>query len=609
MRNRIFVSSRCPTADEWEALLSRDLPTNRIEEMEAHLDGCPFCVAHLEAVTPSLTDEVWKAGCEPVAPSPKWAERLSAWPEAAMPPAEAVGKHLPFERKGNYQSHGPIEFGGMGEVYKAWEIGLNRWVAIKIPSRARLSPGLIARFLKEAPRQAELENPNIVRVYARDEEDGVPFFSMELVKGETLSKAIRTQPFPPRRAAELLRQIASAIEYAHTAGVFHRDLKPANIMLTVEGVPKIVDFGLARTLDEPIAHASGRGAGTPEYMAPEQWEDEPEAEDEHRRTDVYGLGAVLYEMLTGRPPFLPEANRNEIRRKVRFDDPAPPRSINPSVPPDLEKICLRCLRKRPQARYATAQELSDALARFLGGYPIGECSSLTHARYFVGRHQRPILLVCAATLALATLFGLFASARWNHQREVALGKFDEGQDDLKHGLITDGINRMRAAIDLLPIGETLLRGYFSRNLKSLESSTCSEIDCQQFPDVIQTAAVSTDPAGRYVLVGDGAGRTILWDRAGKSTVVFPSRDGRQRISAVAINKSGTLCASGDVNGTVIVWDCAFARDYLDWQYQETCKLTCVCRGRRSVADKRLGRERSASPHVGYSARRRKGDTP
>ena len=268
MRNSRFASRPCPTPEEWRALLSRDLPTSRIEEMEAHLEGCPPCVAHLDALTPSFSDDLWEAVREPVAATPAWAVHHSAWAGDAAPLELSSDGPLPFDRTGKYKSHGPIEFGGMGEVYRAWEVDLDRWVAIKIPSRARLSRNLIERFLKEAPRQAQLEHPNIVRVYARDEHDGVPYFSMEFVKGETLARAGRTTPFAPRGAAELVRQIASALEYAHDRGVFHRDLKPANIMLTAEGVPKIVDFGLARTLDEPSGPASGRGAGTAEYMDP-----------------------------------------------------------------------------------------------------------------------------------------------------------------------------------------------------------------------------------------------------------------------------------------------------------------------------------------------------
>ena len=215
MKNRIFVSRPCPSADDWQALLAGNLPTSRIEEIEAHLDGCLVCVARLDALTPSLPEELWDAALEPATVTPEWAARCHGWTEVESPSEPADDGPLLFERKGKYKSHGPIAFGGMGEVYRAWEIGLDRWVAIKIPSRARRSPNAITRFLEEAPRQVQLEHENIVRVYARDEQDGIPFFAMELVTGETLAKASREpEDYSPKRVAELIRQVATAVHCA-----------------------------------------------------------------------------------------------------------------------------------------------------------------------------------------------------------------------------------------------------------------------------------------------------------------------------------------------------------------------------------------------------------
>ena len=228
--------------------------------MEAHLDGCPPCVVQLDALTPSLSEDLWEAVREPVAATPGWADqllRLGGRRRAARsPPTTAC-----------CSSSGRANTSPMGRSQlAAWarSTGPGRSGSIAgWPSRSPRVAGalrtLIARFLEEAPRQAQLEHPNIVRVYARDEQDGVPYFSMELVNGETLARASRGKPFAPRHAAQLMCQIASAVHYAHNTGVFHRDLKPGNIMLTVDGVPKILDFGLARTLDEPSGQASGQG--------------------------------------------------------------------------------------------------------------------------------------------------------------------------------------------------------------------------------------------------------------------------------------------------------------------------------------------------------------
>ena len=203
MRNRIFDLLPCPSLEDWQALLAGDLSTPRISEMETHLEGCLVCVAQLDALTPTLSEHLREAAREPAATTPAWADDCSRWAGGAGPAEPAADGRLIFERTGKYQSHGRIAFGGMGEVYR----GLGRvarcgdWVAIKIPSLARRSPDFIARFREEARGQAQLEHEFIARVYDGDEQDGVPYFSMELVDGETLARASRAaqaRPAPRR---------------------------------------------------------------------------------------------------------------------------------------------------------------------------------------------------------------------------------------------------------------------------------------------------------------------------------------------------------------------------------------------------------------------------
>jgi serine/threonine-protein kinase len=260
--------------------------------------------------------------------------------------------------------------GGMGKVYKARNVRLNRCCAIKmILAGAHASPQEAERFRVEAEAAARLQHPNIVQIYEVGLADGCPFLVLEYVEGGSLERRLQGRPMPPRHAAAMVRSLAAAMHYAHQHNIVHRDLKPANILLTADGVPKIADFGLAKRLDERGTGPTRSGSvlGTPSYMAPEQ------AEGRSSRigpaTDVYSLGAILYEMITGRPPF--EApTLLETLEKVRGEEPARPRQEHPDIPADLETICLKCLQKKPADRYASAADLADDLGRFLEGESI-----------------------------------------------------------------------------------------------------------------------------------------------------------------------------------------------------------------------------------------------
>jgi WD40 repeat protein/predicted Ser/Thr protein kinase len=259
--------------------------------------------------------------------------------------------------------------GGMGVVYKARQLSLNRVVALKmILAGPHAAPEDLARFRTEIEAIARLEHPNLVRVYEVGEQDGRPYFAMEFVDGRDLHDKIAATPQPPREAAELVETLARAMHAVHQHGIVHRDLKPANVLLTSEGVPKVSDFGLAKRLDAAGGPTlSGAVLGTPGYMAPEQAAGQGKAIGP--ATDIYALGAILYEMLTGRPPFQAEKPWDVILQ-VEAAEPVTPRRLQPKVPRDLETICLKCLRKEPAKRYASALALADDLRRFLTGEPI-----------------------------------------------------------------------------------------------------------------------------------------------------------------------------------------------------------------------------------------------
>jgi serine/threonine protein kinase len=273
--------------------------------------------------------------------------------------------------------------GGMGVVYKARQVLLKRLVALKmIRDSALAGPQERARFRIEAQAAARMRHPNIVQIYDVGDHAGRPYFAMELVEGGRLDRYLGGGAQPPSLAAELVRTLAQAVQHAHEQKVVHRDLKPANILLAVESsslaprpssltplFPKISDFGLAKRLDTDSTAWTQDGAvlGTASYMAPEQAAGRVQAVGP--AVDIYGLGAILYELLVGRPPFQGDSWQHTVRQ-VLYDEPVPPARVLGEVPRDLDTICLKCLEKEPQRRYQTAQELAEDLARFLEGKPV-----------------------------------------------------------------------------------------------------------------------------------------------------------------------------------------------------------------------------------------------
>jgi formylglycine-generating enzyme required for sulfatase activity len=322
--------------------------------------------------------------------------------------------------------------GGFGVVYRARHLGLNRVVALKmILAGGHASAEGRRRFLAEARAVAALQHPHIVQVHEIGEHGGLPFFTLEFVPGGSLAARLAGQPQQPADAARLVEVLARAMHHAHRAGIVHRDLKPANVLI-LEGpetplgrcTAKITDFGLAK-LEGGDGHTqSGAVLGTPSYMAPEQ------AAGEGKRVgpaaDVYALGAVLYQLLTGRPPFL-APTAHETLSEVLSDEPAPPRRLHPRLPRDLETICLKCLHKQPPRRYASAAELADDLRRFQAGEPIQArpVGALERAARWV--RNRPVVAGLTAALALVVV-AAFVVVGWQLRTATeALAKADREQ--------------------------------------------------------------------------------------------------------------------------------------------------------------------------------------
>lgn len=296
---------------------------------------------------------------------------ITAASDTEMPGDSRVieSRRPPTPRIAGYEVLEEIARGGMGVVYKARQFGVNRIVALKMTLAGELAGDEERqRFRAEAEAAGQLDHPHIVPIYDVGDHEGQPFFSMGYVEGQSLKGSLANGPLPPRRAAELMRTIAEAVHYAHTRGIIHRDLKPANVLIDASGQPRVTDFGLAKraTTDSSLT-ATGQILGTPSFMPPEQAMGKINLVGP--LSDVYSLGAMLYCLITARPPFQ-AATVVDTLMQVIEQDPASPRQLNPNVPRDLEVICLKCLRKEPEKRYASAIQLSDDLQRFLDDRPI-----------------------------------------------------------------------------------------------------------------------------------------------------------------------------------------------------------------------------------------------
>lgn len=307
--------------------------------------------------------------------------------------------------------------GGMGVVYRARQRSLDREVALKLLSAGPwASEEFVAGFKREAQNAARLQHPNIVAVYAIGEQEGLIYYAMELVRGETLDHYLdRRQELPPRDAAALIRTIAEAVDYAHRLGVLHLDLKPGNVLLDAAGTPKVVDFGLARQLGTALSLENESVSGTPSYMAPEQVL--------HRGvlspvTDVWGLGAMLYECLTGAPPFAADTVEETLRlvREGRVRKPS--RGVD--VPKDLEAVCLKCLARLPMRRYTSARALADDLGRYLEGRTVNARELNFWQRLGHWARREPRLAFASSGVALALLVGITAtSLQWQRAERSA----------------------------------------------------------------------------------------------------------------------------------------------------------------------------------------------
>jgi hypothetical protein len=369
---------------------------------------CPGCGK--ETAVPGDADEGTAPETVPPLQTPSPLDRATG---ADSLPTLALGEVPPSQATSipqGYEIECEIGRGGMGVVYRARQVALGRDVALKMLLHAgHTEQEGFGRFRTEAESLARLKHPGIVAIHEIGELSGLPFFAMEWCEGGSLDRKLGGKPMPPKEAAALVQEIGRAVQAAHEAKVIHRDLKPANVLLAADGRPKVSDFGLAKKLDEQGRTQTGTVMGTPEYMPPEQAAGKKEID---ARADVYSLGAILYECLTGRPPFR-AATVVETLAQVLNEEPVAPRSLNAAVPRELETIALKCLAKEPPRRYATARELAEDLRRFLAGEPVLARPAGVAGRLWRWCRGNPLFAAAllAAPLIMVPLTGWLVSRR------------------------------------------------------------------------------------------------------------------------------------------------------------------------------------------------------
>jgi WD40 repeat protein len=475
--------------------------------------------------------------------------------------------------------------GGMGVVYKARHIALNRLVALKmILAGGHASDEELVRFHAEAEAVARLQHPNVVQIHEVGEHDGRPFFSLEFVDGGNLARQLDGKPQPARRAAELIQALARAMHAAHQRGIVHRDLKPANILLTADGTPKITDFGLAKQLDSQKGLTqSGAILGTPSYMAPEQADGK--RRDVGPATDVYALGAILYEMLTGRPPFLAETPLDTLVQVVGRE-PVPPSQLQAKVPRDLETICLKCLQKEPRKRYASAEELADDLGRFLTGEPIRARPVGAVERLGRWCRRNPVvagLILTAVFLLLAgtgmsSFFAVLATAEKRYaDKAAAEAAHNAWQAEAearaaRRSLYIADMNLAQRAWEDAQVGLALqlLQNHVPRagqeDLRGFEWYHLQHL-CHPELRTLRGGTgrfmnVAFHPGGRWLASAGQDGVVRIWE-VSTGNEIRALKGHKGEIAGLAFNRDGSLLASaGGEDKSVRVWNPVTGQEFL-----------------------------------------------
>jgi serine/threonine protein kinase len=614
--------TRCPARDELQRLLDEQLAASDRDCVEAHVEECAGCQNTLSELSEASASIVPRQASPPAplaaALSADVLRRLKqrtrtpllgvaggtrTVPPEDSPPSDSA-RVLPTLP--GYEVLEELGRGGMGAVYKARHLALHRLVALKVVlTGAHASPEERARFRREAEAVARLQHPNIVQIHDVGEHDGLPYLALEYVAGDNLAQRLQGTPWPARQAAELIETLSRAVQHAHDHGVIHRDLKPGNILLsgvrsqgsevrdqggvpadscplTPDPCPKITDFGLAKLLVGERFDPTQSGAilGTPSYMAPEQAAGTGRAVGP--AADIYALGAILYECLTGRTPFK-AATPLDTLLQVQTEEPVPPSRLQPKLPRDLETICLKCLEKEPARRYPTALALAEDLRNFQDRRPVrarpvgwtGRLSRWCRRNPVVAILLAAVLLVFAAGSLASTVLAVLADRRANEAAEAQSRAEGESENarreaEAKTAALEEVRQQKDRAQKELARAEFVAYAFRLREAQAaIEQGRLEEGRAVLELCDLKLRRWEHDHVFRQTLQL----RTELWGNAGPVRRVSFSPDGR-RIAA-AIQFGWDAQQRKPLPGKVQVWDVQQEREVLSLK-GHTGALTSVC---------------------------------
>ena len=598
------MKTGCPSADRLDRLLLGDLPAGERDRVSTHLDGCHRCQEQVEQLLADDSVSTYRrtaaARTEPGPPAEfldtmrRLVPLVATSSVALVHPDDGPAADDPVpepeacpDRIGGYDILGVLGRGGMSVVYKARQPGLGRVVALKWLKPRRPDGSEAGRFVREAAAVARMHHPNIVQVYEVGEYGTRPFLALEYVPGGTLAEYLHAAPADPRDAAGIVEQVARAVHHAHQRGVIHRDLKPSNILLAradrggaATPVPKVSDFGLARAVTEDQSLTLPNVlVGTPAYLAPEVIH---QPGTPTPAADVYALGVILYEMLTGHPPLVGPTTLATLRL-VEAADPVPPTRLQPNLPRDLETVCLAGLHKDPGRRYPTAAALADDLRRFLDGRPIRARRVGRLETGWLWCRRNPVVAALGAALAASILAGLVVALvllgqarRSAADAEASAGRAAENEARALSSAAAEAasarlandrayasdlqfahqmwVNRQHAIVVDLLDGQrpertdgTDRRGFEWHHLRASAHPPHRTVALRH-----QGWDVAATRDGRRFAVAAGESGVVLLDPAG--TALRTLVGGGEKVMRVDLSADGGRVAGGSENGTIRLWE-------------------------------------------------------